>query len=1130
MGKKKSKPPSGLAIGRNDTTFVFGWKQGESYKGGDQKLEYATYINKWSKWTNVKISATATSKTLKNIDNIARIKFRVKGHAKGEAYKDWVESPVYAIEAPNKPALGMSVVDDYTSSFAWQTAYDNTTKKQFEKNECQTALTVDFNSNDGKKVSGWVNIGNGTSTDTGSYSPEERGWNIQTSSVTRWVKVRSVGWRNLVSDWAYAYRVYAIPLPATGVSASRSAASGSGYSVLVKWTSPETYARPIDVANVEYTKVTPNVTVVYPEEDSGTVKMTMACPTSGASWSSVVSAGGINGSRTAAFIDDSAIPDDQCFYVRISNKHDNNIALSVPVMASGIRGQIKAPSAPAATYNSSTHVWTITVNRNSSAITDAAIAIYFRSSSEQNKQQCIGVIPPGETTTYCIIPDYPTGDTISFGAMAFVGDYTPMRAPSGSQVATIFTPNPIIKSELVWAAGVPLPPEIVVEPVNETTVKVTWTWSWTEALQAELSWADHEDAWMSTNGPSTYIVDSANASDWNIAGLGIGTWYVRVRLIKPSGDSASYSAYSETKTIKLSASPDTPSLVLSSGIIPKNGTVTCYWAYVSGDGTGQRQANIYEAFLNYAEVSAPSGNPYEQLYYERSGEEGSYKYFRSFDIEVVSGKTYYQTTGNATYSSNPIGSTESAQHMDFNAEDMGWLPGETHYLAVQVISMSGETSDNYSAAVPVTIADELKVSISSTSLHTINIPSDYNDDCEVIEYRNAFSMTEFPLTIDIEGFALGNMVTCIIDRAEDYHVDRPDESEYEGFQGETILMKSYTELPISITQADLLGVFDGGGSYSVTILLNDSYGQSATTNDIPTDSYTIVENPEGNPQENGYYEYNGTTYELSTDTSVNPSKDYYTKDGFTQSFEVHWAHQAITPSAEVVIDKENNITKIRPILPESGYASGDVCDIYRLSADAPELIYEGAAFNTWYVDPYPAYGDFGGVRVVYRTYNGDYITEDNELAITDYSARDDDAYRHDTFGLIIDFDGEKLVLPGNVSFSSKWNKDFTLTKYLGGAVQGDWNPAVERSGSGNVTIPVEINPEDIELVRRLAIYPGVCHIRTPDGSSFAANIDVTDNREEKWTTRLAKISLEINKCDPEGFEGMTLVDWEREQE
>lgn len=47
---------------------------------------------------------------------------------------------------------------------------------------------------------------------------------------------------------------------------------------------------------------------------------------------------------------------------------------------------------------------------------------------------------------------------------------------------------------------------------------------------------------------------------------------------------------------------------------------------------------------SYNEVSEPSGNPHEQSYYERSGEEGSYVYTLTADETVDGEKTYYTKT------------------------------------------------------------------------------------------------------------------------------------------------------------------------------------------------------------------------------------------------------------------------------------------------------------------------------------------------------------------------------------------------------------------------------------------------------------------------------------------------------
>lgn len=45
----------------------------------------------------------------------------------------------------------------------------------------------------------------------------------------------------------------------------------------------------------------------------------------------------------------------------------------------------------------------------------------------------------------------------------------------------------------------------------------------------------------------------------------------------------------------------------------------------------------------------------------------------------------------------------------------------------------------------------------------------------------------------------------------------------------------------------------------------------------PTETYEVVENPEGNPQEQGWYELVDEEYVLSSDTEVDVEKTYYQK-------------------------------------------------------------------------------------------------------------------------------------------------------------------------------------------------------------------------------------------------------------
>lgn len=209
---------------------------------------------------------------------------------------------------------------------------------------------------------------------------------------------------------------------------------------------------------------------------------------------------------------------------------------------------------------------------------------------------------------------------------------------------------------------------------------------------------------------------------------------------------------------------------------------------------------------------------------------------------------------------------------------------------------------------------------------------------------------------------------------------------------------------------------------------------------------------------------------------------------------------------------------LSPIAP-AGLLSGDVCDIYRLSADKPVLVVSGATFGNVYIDPYPAIGETGGYRFVYRTVNGDYITEDNEIAWYDVNAG------VDTLATIIDFDGRQAVLRYDMDISHSWDKDFTETTYLGGSVQGDWGLATHRKTSVSADVVTIDDPELIAIMRRLAVYPGICHVRTVDGSSFAANVNVSESRSYDTAGKIAAFSVEISRVDSETLDGIPIEEY-----
>ena len=1015
----KTKKPTGLTMTRSGNFIINKWKIADDDYNDGQIAQFRKSTMK--KWSAITISKTTTQKSIE-IDptlyyptrstKLTSVSFRVKGNRKKYTVRDGdnettvdpilsdYTTKTYNIAIPNVPSLSVALSSqaDNTCVFTWATQVDNTSNKWFRDVEWQTILVKESPQTDGSKlkwggnVLGWET---GSSTANSSKTIVEDTALLAAASYTRWFRVRSRGPAG-ASAWRYHRHVYARPFQATVKSAKVITTSAGGYMCTVEWSVQSTMAHPIDSTTVQYTIAVP---------ESG-----LTCPDS-ASWNNASITRDTSGNDAASFSIDSQVSTDQCLFVRVNTKHDNNITYGKATLATA--GALSAPSGLSVSMDQTTHRAQVTATNNSQNSSSFLVIRYM--TSADGKGFDIGVIPHGESSATVQCPVEPSGRVVVFGVYAVVGSYSAIsRADGISSVAVKAT----LKSVLVKQGGdIPVAPANVILSMTDTpgTIRVQFDWSWQAATSAELSWADHADAWESTAQPTTYVIDNTKASYWNISGLATGkTWYVRVRLASGTGDGKTFGAYSEVRSIDLTSAPAIPIMSLSDAVITERGSVTASWVYSTGDGTAQATAEVAE-------------------------------------VTTVNGNLVYTT----------IARTRTATHVTINAADVGWVSGETHALAVKVTSASGRQSDGWSDPVTVSVAEPLSIVISQTSLVEKTVTEDGAQ-------RTYNALTVMPLTVTVTGAGTSGTTSVIVERAQSYYLDRPDESQVTGYEGETIAIATQTgEAQIVFNLEDLIGRLDDGAPYRIIAMVKDALGQSAEA---------------------------------------------------TLEFEVDWAHQAIVPEVTVEADERSLITKITPIAP-TGAVLTDVCDIYRLSVDRPQLIYEGAEFGVAYIDPFPALGEFGGHRVVFRTENGDYITQDNHIAWVDANDQLPNQYS------IIDFGAGRIRINRNLDISNSWEKDFKETQYLGGAVQGDWNPAVGRKATVNAVAVTIKDQETIQAMRRLATYAGICHIRTSEGSSYTANVDVSEDYKHGTGRFVAEYTLSITRVDPEEMDGMTYDEW-----
>ena len=1030
--------PTGLSIARSGDRFTLSWKIGDKdYEGGQQFSSAFGVAGRRDSWgAAVKLGPKVTSRAItvnranyypnKGKPKLLAVKMRIRG--KRKAYKttkkvkkkkktvtvnpDWsaLATKTFTINVPVAPTLTAELDETLTNrtKFKYSVTVSASTSQMFTDMVFQTMLVKDCNVTDGSKLT-WKDTGTnswqeGVKAGTGEMVITEDTTTLASGSYTRWFRICSRGPAGN-SVWRYAKHVYARSQQAKIQGEPQvSETEENGLAIRVDWIVESPASAPIDRTTAQYCMVVPNAG--------------MTCP-NGASWSDANISADTGGTDSAVVTVDDQLDDDQCLFVRINTKHDSYTTYGRPTLA--LAGDVKSPSALSVPTDNATHRATVTAT-NKSDIPDAFLEVLYRASSDASEDLVVGIIPPGAGSVTVQCPDWSEEDAVAFGVRAAVGDYSIIEREDGVSAYAVVEK---MKSAItLWEGGsVPKAPAGVRVATTDTpgTVMVNWDWSWGDADGAEISWADHEDAWESTDEPSSYKISNLHASKWYVSGLETGQrWYVRVRLLKSIDDNkATYGPWSDIQEIDLSSAPRVPSLVLSEGVITKGGTLVASWAYAAEDGTTQMYADICEAT------------------------------FSETGIE-------YGTI---------IAHTETAQRIELRASELEWQAGETHLLCVRVMSSAGKLSDSWSEPVAVTVAEPLVATIADSSLVEKTVIEDE-------EQRQTLSLTEMPLSVTTQGAGEGGETIVAIERVGDYHMARPDETKYDGFDGETIAkVETIGDGAIEIDTSDLILALDDGASYKVVVTIKDGLGQTASAE---------------------------------------------------QEFEVHWDHQAVIPEAAVRVDQENYAAIIDLLVPE-GAIGTDRCDIYRLSMDRPELIVRDGIPGQTYVDPYPTIGSVGGHRVVFKTENGDYITEDNMPAWVDLGVEEDDTL--DINDNIIDFDGERVGFTYNVDLSSKWKKDFENTSYLNGAIQGDWNPGVQKETSINAIALAE-DEDAVRAFRRLAEYTGQCHVRTLDGSSFTADVQVQMDMKSSEAHKLAAFSLAITRVDPERLDGIPFEEWE----
>lgn len=263
--------------------------------------------------------------------------------------------------------------------------------------------------------------------------------------------------------------------------------------------------------------------------------------------------------------------------------------------------------------------------------------------------------------------------------------------------------------------------------------------------------------------------------------------------------------------------------------------------------------------------------------------------------------------------------------------------------------------------------------------------------------------------------------------------------------------------------------------------------------------------------------WQGGTYTLSV-TAIDRDTGLKSETA-TADFRIDWTHRAVDPIEGVTltpIDTVDDDTGFHrqaveiALTPPEGSAATDVYDIYRLTDGKAYLIGSGFPLTHTTTDEYAPFGENLDLyyRIALRTADGDVAFGDLEYIAEGASLR-------------FDWEGGFLELPYNLSISDKYKKDSEIRQHMSGSSDGYWNTNIERTASLSSDVIRLDQQDDVTKARELARYPGAVFVRTPDGSAYEADVQVSDMSTEGVITAIAvdatEISLTQEFCLPTPF-------------
>lgn len=229
-------------------------------------------------------------------------------------------------------------------------------------------------------------------------------------------------------------------------------------------------------------------------------------------------------------------------------------------------------------------------------------------------------------------------------------------------------------------------------------------------------------------------------------------------------------------------------------------------------------------------------------------------------------------------------------------------------------------------------------------------------------------------------------------------------------------------------------------------------------------------------------------YVLTEDTSVDPSKTYYSLAPWIEGYDGPEYVEVENPQDELI----------------SGYfervQDRDVYDVYRKTQDGYDLISSNNPLEGNVLDNF---APFGNVELAYRV---SYRTKDGSIAFRDYP------YEMDVRGMRFDWDNRSVELPWNVEAMDAYSKSFEARSHADGSVNGYYDKAVTRTGTLSTDTMKIKEQGTLELVRALGNYAGACFCRTDKGAAFQCDAELSEV-SASYNAGAVPVRFELTRMD-----------------